>query len=129
MHTCLVLTYVFITSSYSVAFFHLRHNDSTRQTYIKDDQHAFQVFFIIKQIIYSNMSGTPITKADASNIQSMYAHNGQDTGKGSTPAHAQSFGDRNFEAAKEATARGFTTQSSDDQDTTKPGTTLKKKNP
>lgn len=74
------------------------------------------------------MSGTPITKADASNIQSMYDSQGQDTGKGSVAANAQSFGDKNFDAAKEATAKGFATQSSDDQDTTKPGTTLNKKN-
>ncbi|KAI8092211.1 uncharacterized protein B0P05DRAFT_525280 [Gilbertella persicaria] len=71
------------------------------------------------------MSNTPITKKDASNIQSMAAHEGQDTGKGSTAAAAQSFGDKNFEAAKEATSKGFSTQSNYDEDTTKPDTPMK----
>ena len=72
------------------------------------------------------MSNTPITKADAQNIQSMASSEGLDSGKGSVPAKAQSFGDKNFDAAKEATAKGFATQSSDDKDTTKPGTELRK---
>ncbi|KAI8645271.1 hypothetical protein BD408DRAFT_412085 [Parasitella parasitica] len=72
------------------------------------------------------MSNTPITKADAQNVQSMASKQGFDSGKDSVTAKAQSFGDQNLDAAKQATARGFTTQSSDDKDTTKPGTQLKK---
>ncbi|CEP19175.1 hypothetical protein [Parasitella parasitica] len=72
------------------------------------------------------MSNTPITKADAQNVQSMASTQGYDTGKGSVAANAQSFGDKNLEAAKKATEKGFATQSSEDKDTTKPGTELQK---
>ncbi|KAG2203193.1 hypothetical protein INT46_006706 [Mucor plumbeus] len=72
------------------------------------------------------MSNTPITKADAQNVQAMASSQGLDTGKDSVAAKAQSFGDKNLDAAKEATAKGFATKSSDDKDTTKPGTELKK---
>ncbi|OBZ89195.1 hypothetical protein A0J61_02754 [Choanephora cucurbitarum] len=73
------------------------------------------------------MSNTPITKKDASNIQSMASQEGYDTGKGSTTAAAQSFGDKNYNAAKEATSKGFSTTSNYDEDTTKPDTPMKKK--
>jgi hypothetical protein len=85
------------------------------------------VLIHIQIFSHLKMSDAPITKADASNIQSHNDRTGQDSGKGSVSAAAQSFGDKNYQAADEATRRGFNTESNyNEKDTTKPGTTMKK---
>ncbi|KAI7907244.1 uncharacterized protein BX663DRAFT_495299 [Cokeromyces recurvatus] len=61
-----------------------------------------------------------ITQKDAAKVQSMLAKEGQDTGKGTTAAVAQSEGDKNFEKGKKATEKGFCTKSNYDEPSTKP---------